>query len=135
MSTSAERYRLPISVKAALVDGDRVCLLLNERDQWELPGGRLEAGESPEACLAREVQEELGLDVSVDALIDARFFQPAPEKQIFVVVYRCSRVTGQEPVISAEHRELGWYSLPEVSGLVLPEGTLPSLEKALNART
>jgi len=135
MTTPGERYRLPISVKAALVDGDRVCLLLNERDQWELPGGRLEAGESPEACLAREVREELGIEVSVDGLLDARFFQPVPEKQIFIVVYRCSRLTGAEPVLSAEHRELGWFTLSQLGRLVLPEGTLPSLEKALNART
>jgi mutator protein MutT len=135
MTTPGERYRLPISVKAALVDGDRVCLLLNERDQWELPGGRLEAGESPEACLAREVREELGIEVSVDGLLDARFFQPVPEKQIFIVVYRCSRLTDAEPVLSAEHRELGWFTLPQLGRLVLPEGTLPSLERALDART
>lgn len=134
MTTPGERYRLPISVKAALVDGDRVCLLLNERDQWELPGGRLEAGESPEACLAREVREETGLEVSVDGLLDARFFQPAPEKQIFVVVYRCSRLAG-ELVISSEHREGRWFGLGELSALVLPDGYLPSLERALNPQT
>ena len=134
MTTPAERYRLPISVKAALVEGERVCLLLNERDQWELPGGRLEAGESPEACLVREVREETGLEVSVDGLLDARFFQPVPEKQIFVVVYRCSRLAG-ELVISPEHRDGRWFGLAELAGLVLPDGYLPSLERALNPQT
>ena len=36
-------------------------LLENERGEWELPGGRLEPGETPHACLAREFAEELGV--------------------------------------------------------------------------
>jgi hypothetical protein len=38
-------YQLPVSLKAALVWRRRVPLLLNERDEWELPGGKLELGE------------------------------------------------------------------------------------------
>ncbi|MDQ6691517.1 MAG: NUDIX domain-containing protein, partial [Candidatus Dormibacteraeota bacterium] len=52
-----ERLKLPVSIKAALIEGGRVCLLLNRRDQWELPGGRLEPGETPRQCLVREVRE------------------------------------------------------------------------------
>ncbi|HVD01229.1 MAG TPA: NUDIX domain-containing protein [Candidatus Dormibacteraeota bacterium] len=135
MTPPGERYRLPISVKAALVDRGRVCLLLNERNQWELPGGGLEAGESPEACLSREVREETGLEISVEGLLDARFFRPVPDKEIFIVVYRCSRLSPGDPVISSEHRDSGWYTLAELSGLVLPEGYLRSLERALNPPT
>lgn len=43
--------RFPVSVKGVLLEDDQVVLLLNERDQWELPGGRLERGEDPVACL------------------------------------------------------------------------------------
>ena len=41
-------------------DDRRVALLRNERGEWELPGGKLERGESPEHCLVREIQEEHG---------------------------------------------------------------------------
>ena len=42
--------RFPVSVKGVLLEGDRVVFLLNV--EWELPGGRLERGEDPVACLA-----------------------------------------------------------------------------------
>jgi mutator protein MutT len=133
--TPGERYQLPISVKAALVEGGRVCLLLNHRDQWELPGGRLERGESPEDCLVREVREETGLDVAVESLLAARAFQPAPGKEIFAVVYRCRLTAPAEPVVSAEHREAGWFDSARLGALVLPDGYLAILERALNPAT
>ena len=55
--------RFPVSVKGVLLEDDRVVLLLNDRDEWELPGGRLERGEDPIACLERELAEELGAEI------------------------------------------------------------------------
>jgi 8-oxo-dGTP pyrophosphatase MutT (NUDIX family) len=55
----------PVSIKGVLVEAGRVVLLENERDEWELPGGRLEPGEAPETCLVREFAEELGAVVEV----------------------------------------------------------------------
>jgi 8-oxo-dGTP pyrophosphatase MutT (NUDIX family) len=131
----AERYRLPISVKAVLVEDGRACLLLNERDQWELPGGRLERGESPEECLLREVREEVGLEAVIERLVDARAFAPARGKELFVLVYRCRLATPGVPVLSAEHRRAGWFSLAEMGALVLPDGYLASLQRALDPGT
>ncbi|WP_435838167.1 NUDIX domain-containing protein [Streptomyces chrestomyceticus] len=72
----------PVSVKGVAFDArGRVLLLRNERDEWELPGGRLEIGSAggeqvpdptPEAALEREVREETGLsDVHADGLTRA----------------------------------------------------------------
>ena len=55
----------PVSIKGVLVEAGRVVLLENERDEWELPGGRLEPGEAPETCLVREFAEELCAVVEV----------------------------------------------------------------------
>jgi 8-oxo-dGTP pyrophosphatase MutT (NUDIX family) len=127
-----EPYRLPISVKAVLVDAGRACLLFNERDQWELPGGRLERGERPEDCLVREVREEIGLEPVVEQLVDARAFRPVPGKEVFVLVYRCRLAAPGAVVLSPEHREVGWFSPAQWDSLVLPAGYLTSLKRAFN---
>jgi ADP-ribose pyrophosphatase YjhB (NUDIX family) len=55
----------PISVKGVLLIGGKVLLVRNDRAEWELPGGRLEPGETPEQTLAREF-ERGGRDVLVE---------------------------------------------------------------------
>ena len=54
----------PVSIKGVLLDGDRVALLENERGEWELTGGRLQADKLPAVCLVREFDEELGIITS-----------------------------------------------------------------------
>jgi len=61
----------PVSVKGVLLGDAGVVLLENERGEWELPGGKLEIGESPEECLAREIMEELQLQAEIGPLLDA----------------------------------------------------------------
>src|SRR6266480_1871415 len=67
---SHRELRFPVSVKGVLLEADRVVLLLNDRDEWELPGGRLERSEDPVACLKREFAEELGAEIVVERILD-----------------------------------------------------------------
>jgi 8-oxo-dGTP pyrophosphatase MutT (NUDIX family) len=116
----------PVSVKGVVVRAGRVLLLKNERDEWELPGGRLEAGETPEQCVVREISEETSWQVTVGPLLDAWVYDiAAVGRQVFIVTYGC-HLGGEDavpnPVVSAEHSEVGEFTEAEVPGLVMPEG-------------
>ncbi len=111
-----------MSAKDVTLDRDRVILLRNERGEWELPGGRLEAGESPEECVAREVLEELGLSVEVGPLLDAWVYEPLPERRVLVLAYGCllEDIGGMEH--SAEHTALGSFEVDGLGEIDLPAG-------------
>jgi 8-oxo-dGTP pyrophosphatase MutT (NUDIX family)/GNAT superfamily N-acetyltransferase len=110
------------SIKGVLFEGSRVVLLENERRVWELPGGRLDPGEDPAACLRRECAEELGADVVVDAIVDCWIYAVAPPREVLIVTYGVRRADRQELRASHEHRRLGLFALGELDGLPMPEG-------------
>ncbi|GAB2822482.1 NUDIX hydrolase [Actinocorallia aurea] len=114
----------PVSVKGVVVDGEgRVLLLKNEREEWELPGGRLEAGEGPAQCVVREIAEESGWRAEAGDLLDAWVYEPLAGRFVFIVTYGCRLLEGNaEPLISHEHKEIGLFGEDEVPGLVMPQG-------------
>lgn len=117
----------PISIKGVLfTPNHEVVLVRNERDEWELPGGRIEPDETPAQCLAREIAEELSLCVEVGALLDAYLFEVIPGKQVFVCTYRCTLVGEFAPKLSHEHVGIGLFSMGELPSN-LPQGYCASV--------
>jgi 8-oxo-dGTP pyrophosphatase MutT (NUDIX family) len=114
----------PISVKGVVLDpAARVLLLKNDRDEWELPGGRIEIGETPEECVAREVFEETRWKVRTGPILDSwMHYIGAAQRHVFIVTYGCVPETDVEPVLSHEHEEIGLFSASEVDGLTIPDG-------------
>lgn len=112
----------PVSVKGVVVRDGRVALLRNERDEWELPGGKLEPGESPEACVAREIEEELGLAVEASRILDSWVYEPLPSARVVIVTYGCTEGEIMPAALSDEHAEMEWFRLDEVGRLTMPEG-------------
>jgi 8-oxo-dGTP pyrophosphatase MutT (NUDIX family) len=125
----------PISVKGVVLDpAGRVLLLRNERDEWELPGGRIEIGESPEECVAREIAEETGWRVRTGPILDSWMYDVgAAGRHVFVVTYGCFTQTDLEPVLSHEHKEIGLFRASEVDGLTIPDGYRRSIATWLSA--
>jgi mutator protein MutT len=112
----------PVSIKAVLRDGSRVLLVRNERAEWELPGGRLEPGESPAQCVVRELQEETAVDIVCGDLLLAETFEVIPGRHVLVVAYACSAAAGQAVRISDEHVDFGWFDIGDLpDGRELPE--------------
>lgn len=115
-------YRFPVSVKGVMLREGQVVLLHNERDEWELPGGELEPGGSPEECVVREINEELGLEVSVTSILDTWVYEITPQVRVLIVTYGCAEVTQREAVCSYEHKQLVWLPLHCLAALHMPEG-------------
>ena len=113
----------PISVKGVVVRDETVLLLRNEREEWELPGGKIELGESPEECLAREIEEETGWPVQVGRILDSWMYYIAQaDKHVFIVTYGCHAV-GETPLqVSSEHKEAALFGHGDVESLPMPEG-------------
>ena len=114
--------RFPVSVKGVLLRDDRVVLVRNPRDEWELPGGKLEANETPEECVARELAEELGLAVAVGRLVDAWVYRIVPGTEVLVVAYGCRVATWPDAVTSPEGAVVGTFAVGALDALPLPEG-------------
>jgi 8-oxo-dGTP pyrophosphatase MutT (NUDIX family) len=112
---------------------ERVLLVKNSRDEWELPGGRPEEGEEHAQTLAREFMEELNINVSMSAPLDSYLFEVIPGRQVFIITYACELIGEFQPVISAEHGEYCLWPVKRLSELNLPEMYRRSIEKCADA--
>jgi 8-oxo-dGTP pyrophosphatase MutT (NUDIX family) len=115
-------HAFPVSVKGVATADGRVLLLENERDEWELPGGKLELGEDPAGCVVREIGEETGWRVAAGPLLDCWQYHIGPGADVLIVTYGCDVLSGGRPVVSDEHKRAGLFTPAEVAGLAIPEG-------------
>ncbi|MCM8812793.1 MAG: (deoxy)nucleoside triphosphate pyrophosphohydrolase [Candidatus Omnitrophica bacterium] len=108
-------------VAGLLRRGERILLAQRCPDDhygllWEFPGGKIEAGETPRRALARELQEELGIDVEVGACV-ARYHDESEVLRITVSLYEC--VISAGAVRPVECFDVRWVTLPEAALLPL----------------
>ena len=117
----------PVSVKGVVLRDDRVVLVKNSRDEWELPGGKLEPGETLERGVAREIAEELGLEVTVGPVVDVWVYRVTPGLDVLIVTYGCEAAGWPDTLVSPEGIEVGLFALDELAGLPLPDGYRTSI--------
>lgn len=119
MSGSASRDRKLVVAGLVVDRGGTVLLTQRREDQtwplyWELPGGKIEPGEAPEAALRRELREELGVTVDVGRIREV-VHHTYPEYDVLLLVYPCTLHPGSVPR-PIEVRDLAWAAparLPE----------------------
>ncbi|CRI58918.1 Nudix family hydrolase [Pseudomonas sp. CCOS 191] len=126
-----------IHVAAAVIRGNDGRILIARRADsqhqgglWEFPGGKVEEGESVEAALARELREELGIDVTRSrALI--KVSHDYPDKQVLLDVREVQAFTGEphgaegQPLAWVTPRELAQYEFPEANKPIVAAARLP----------
>ncbi|MEB3226593.1 MAG: 8-oxo-dGTP diphosphatase MutT [Synechococcus sp.] len=91
---------------------------------WEFPGGKIEPGETVEACIAREIKEEIALDVAVgDRLILIE--HDYPKFRVSLHVHWCKTIGGEAQALECQEikwvkpADLGEYSFPEANQAII----------------
>jgi len=92
---------------------------------WEFPGGKVEADETPEEALARELREELKIDVTVGEFIVTATHE-AGTAVIELSTYLCTIIEGV-PVLT-EHEEFRWLPVSELSDVEWAPADIPTVE-------
>ncbi|MCQ2801606.1 MAG: (deoxy)nucleoside triphosphate pyrophosphohydrolase [Bacilli bacterium] len=97
--------------------------------KFEFPGGKIEPGETPEQALARELREELSINVEVHELITA-IVDEYEDVILHIDTYRCTLISGT-PTLS-EHIAMAWSNKEELDKLEFSSADKPTLEKIKN---
>lgn len=100
---------------------------------WEIPGGKLEAGETPQQCIVREIKEELATEIRAEKILGVVDYD-YPDFHLTMHCILCSIVSGQLELL--EHESAKWLnkdSLYNVAWLPADKLILTEIEKLLDS--
>lgn len=124
-----------IRVTAAIIEkGDKILIARRKEgkllaDYWEFPGGKIEADETPENCLQRELFEEFAIHTEVKEFIGESVYQ-YPMFTIQLLGYRVLHLSGDFQLI--DHDQILWVDLAEIGNFPLAPADLPILNAYSN---
>jgi 8-oxo-dGTP diphosphatase len=129
-----------VGVGAVIVDGDRVVLVKRAhpplQGEWSLPGGAVELGESLEEAIAREVQEETGLDISVQTVVEVldrvhRLPDGRIEYHYVIVDFLCRTRSDRPLVCGSDAADARWVRPSELPDFRVTPKAIAVIHKAL----
>ena len=137
--TDANSVRVVTVVAAALIREDGAVLLTQRpagksmAGLWEFPGGKLEAGETPEQALVRELKEELGVSIDPKALEPLTFASHRYESfHLLMPLYICKLWAGS--ISPQEGQESAWVKPEQLADYPMPpadEPLIPLFQRGL----
>jgi 8-oxo-dGTP diphosphatase len=120
-----------IRVAAAIIEKNGKLLLAKRkkndplRDKWEFPGGKIEADETPEQCLRRELQEELGISARVGAFICS---SPHRYEHIAIELLAYKVVSFEGEIRPVDHDEIAWVAPADLDKYDMPAADKPIVD-------
>jgi 8-oxo-dGTP pyrophosphatase MutT (NUDIX family) len=111
-------------------DAGRVLLVRHVEGRWQLPGGAVDPGESPEAAIRRECREEATIEIEITGLAGVfggpeyrTTFANGDEAGFVTTVYDATIASGEPRAGDDEVQDVGWFSLDEIEGLEMGPAT------------
>ena len=131
VSTIEKSFNI-IRVTAAILEKDRKILIAKRKTGddlfsglWEFPGGKVEKGETPKKCMARELREELDIEVEVVELITSNKHK-YPKGIFELLAYKVKHIRGK--IVLNDHDEIKWVTFDEMSSFEFPPADIPIIE-------
>lgn len=118
-------------VTAAVIEKDGKILIAQRKagdalaGKWEFPGGKLEPGETPQACLRRELMEEFGVDTEIGEFICSSRFE-YKHLPIELLVYRARHLSGEFKL--NDHARIEWVAAADLKNFDLSSADIPVME-------
>ena len=119
-----------VQVTAAVIESDGQILIAKRREGdrlaglWEFPGGKIEEGEDPLHCLARELHEEFGITAAIGELLVSHVHH-YPHLSIELLSYRAAHVAGEFEL--RDHDEVRWVRPDEMGAYEFAPADLPTV--------
>lgn len=117
---------------AILINNGKVLIARRAKNQklagkWEFPGGKVEAGETPEECLIREIKEELGIKIEIEDFFGESIYRYNDIGVIKLIAYRVRWIEGDYKL--NVHSQIKWVKPDELDKFDFSPADKPFVKK------